>query len=96
MLEFRNEKKRVLVHCIQGISRSVSMVIAYLITKEGFNLKDAYQLVKSKRFLARPNKGFLNQLIILEKKIYGTNTLTIDDLYPPGTITFMSLNDKFD
>lgn len=72
------------------------MVIAYLMLKENYKLKDAYQLVKDKRALARPNKGFLNQLMKLEKQIYGENTLTIEDLYPPGTITFMSLNDKFE
>ena len=84
-----------MVHCIQGISRSVSLVISYLISKEGFSLKDAYALVKSKRALARPNKGFLNQLINFELKLTGKSSLRIDDLYPPGTITFMSLNDKF-
>lgn len=58
-------------------------------------LKDAYTLVKEKRVLARPNKGFLKQLMDFEMKIHGKITLTYDDLYPPGTITFMSLNDKF-
>ena len=84
------------MHCIQGISRSVSMVIAYLIAKEKISLKDAYAKVKENRKLARPNKGFLKQLIDFEFIRRGENSLSIDDLYPPGTITFMSLNDKFD
>lgn len=94
--EFKKNNKRVLVHCIQGISRSVSMVIAYLIAKENMSLRDAYALVKAQRKLARPNKGFLKQLIDFEIAKRGENSLTIDDLYPPGTITFMSLNHKFD
>lgn len=39
----------VLAHCIAGVSRSVSMVIAYLIREHKLNYDEAYHLVKSKR-----------------------------------------------
>lgn len=39
----------VLAHCIAGVSRSVSMVIAYLIREHKLNYDEAYRLVKSKR-----------------------------------------------
>jgi len=70
-------------------------VISYLISKENLTLKEAHALVKEKRALARPNKGFLKQLIDFELKTTGKKSLEIEDLYPPGTITFMSLNHNF-
>ena len=53
---------RVLVHCIQGISRSVSIVMAYLIFKEKYSYDKAFTLVQSKREIASPNFGFSIQL----------------------------------
>lgn len=55
-------------------------------------LKEAYEHVKLIRPIAKPNQGFLKQLISFENKIHNENTLTIEDVYPPGTIVFMSLN----
>ena len=53
---------RVLVHCIQGISRSVSIVMAYLIFKEKYTYDKAFSLVQSKREISSPNFGFSIQL----------------------------------
>ena len=72
-------KSKILVHCIQGISRSTSVVIAYLIAKENMTLKEAYEHVRSRRDIARPNKNFIFQLINFEKKKRGTITLDIND-----------------
>lgn len=40
---------RVFVHCCQGVSRSTSLVIAYLMWKEGRSFHDAFQYVKAAR-----------------------------------------------
>ncbi len=40
---------KVLAHCIAGVSRSVSMVLAYFIKHHGMDYEEAYRLVKSKR-----------------------------------------------
>ena len=68
------------------------MVLSYLMHAEKMTLKAAYELVTSKRPIARPNKGFLKQLIEFEIEIYGQNTLREEDVYPFGTKLFMSLN----
>lgn len=44
-----------LVHCVAGISRSATIVLAYLMKYLRMNLKDAHSLVKSRRPLIRPN-----------------------------------------
>lgn len=51
--------RKVLVHCIQGISRSVTFVIAYLIFTKGYDYKKAQCFVKERRGIACPNNGFM-------------------------------------
>ena len=53
---------KVLVHCAYGVSRSSSMVIAYLIRKHKLSYDAAYQIVKEKRDIIQPNEGFKIQL----------------------------------
>ena len=55
----------VLVHCAAGISRSASVVIAYLMMTHGMTLDEAYQYVKSRRSIVQPNPGFMQQLSTL-------------------------------
>ncbi|KAM8852648.1 dual specificity protein phosphatase 19-like isoform 1-T2 [Synchiropus picturatus] len=52
----------VLVHCNAGVSRSSSIVIGYLMLREGLSFDDAYAQVKRARPAARPNPGFYQQL----------------------------------
>ncbi|KAG6331568.1 hypothetical protein ID866_7521 [Astraeus odoratus] len=58
----RDPSARVLVHCVEGISRSTSVVCAYLIAEYGYAPAQAVQYVKSKRRSAEPNFGFVRQL----------------------------------
>ena len=53
---------RVLVHCVEGVSRSVSVVAAFLIATYGWTPVEALQFIKSKRRVANPNFGFVQQL----------------------------------
>jgi atypical dual specificity phosphatase len=74
-----------LIHCVAGVSRSATMVIAYLMKHKKMSLRDAHSLVKSKRPFIRPNMGFWTQLIDYEKKLYGCNTVKI----VPSSIGFI-------
>jgi len=60
----QNEKKK----SNAGISRSVTTIIAYLISTKGMTFQQSYELVKGKRPAARPNEGFQKQLIEYEKQ----------------------------
>jgi atypical dual specificity phosphatase len=53
---------RVLVHCAMGISRSATIVIAYLMYKYRVPLATAYNFVKARRPEINPNPGFMNAL----------------------------------
>lgn len=54
--------KNILVHCNAGVSRSASIVIAFLIQEKHNSFEIAYAVLKSARPCIQPNPGFLNQL----------------------------------
>ena len=55
-------ENKILVHCGAGVSRSVSIIMMYLIMKKGYTFESAKKLMVEKRGGARPNEGFENQL----------------------------------
>lgn len=57
-----SENAVILVHCFQGVSRSSSVVLAYLMDAEEMTLEEAMKMVKAKRPIIKPNAGFLQQL----------------------------------
>lgn len=57
----------VFIHCQQGVSRSASILISYIITKKGLSYDKALELVNSKRKVVKPNKYFKKQLQDYEK-----------------------------
>lgn len=58
---------RVLVHCNAGVSRSVSVVIAFLMKSRHLRFDEAFNVVKTARPSSKPNEGFTKQLIMYEK-----------------------------
>ncbi|XP_075216116.1 dual specificity protein phosphatase 3 isoform X2 [Lycorma delicatula] len=59
---------KVLVHCLMGLSRSSTCVLAYLMIKEGMTAADALRRVRRFREV-RPNYGFLQQLAELDMNL---------------------------
>jgi len=65
--EAKSSSSKVLVHCAMGISRSSSVVIAYIMRERGFTFEQAKAFVKSQRSCIQPNPGFSKQLLDFEK-----------------------------
>ncbi|KAM9804184.1 dual specificity protein phosphatase 13B-like [Neosynchiropus ocellatus] len=59
---------RVLVHCLMGVSRSATLVLAFLMIVEGLRLQEAVAAVRTHRDIC-PNPGFLQQLRSLDKSL---------------------------
>jgi protein-tyrosine phosphatase len=59
----------VLVHCLAGVSRSVTVTVAYLMQKLHLSLNDAYDLVKRKKANISPNFNFMGQLLDFERSL---------------------------
>lgn len=101
----REQNGRSLVHCVAGVSRSVSLILAYLMKYADMSLKAAFQHVRSVRPQVRPNTGFFKQLIEYEQRLHGTTSVSmihctalgeeIPDLYEPEYRTMELLYQKY-
>jgi len=63
-------KHKLLIHCTQGVSRSVSLLAAHLMLEYKCTLRDALLFIKWRRSRAAPNKGFIDQLVRFERELY--------------------------
>lgn len=75
-----HKEKIVLVNCAAGISRSSTIVIAYIMKYYKLNLKHAFLHVQNRRRQICPNKNFLRCLFDYETKLYGKNGATWDEM----------------
>lgn len=87
----------VLVHCVAGVSRSASVVAAYLVAHHGLSLADAMARVKRARPVAHPNAGFWRALVNIEREARGSaGSVTLEEVealhrggaYPVSTHVF--------
>nr|XP_060633327.1 dual specificity protein phosphatase 6 isoform X2 [Anolis sagrei ordinatus] len=67
--EARGKNCGVLVHCLAGISRSVTVTVAYLMQKLNLSMNDAYDIVKMKKSNISPNFNFMGQLLDFERTL---------------------------
>ncbi|KAG9335873.1 hypothetical protein JZ751_003530, partial [Albula glossodonta] len=82
--EARGQKCGVLVHCLAGISRSVTVTVAYLMQKLNLSMNDAYDIVKMKKSNISPNFNFMGQLLDFERTL-GLNSPCDNRIPPPST-----------
>ncbi|EDV21192.1 uncharacterized protein TRIADDRAFT_60150 [Trichoplax adhaerens] len=72
----------VLVHCLAGVSRSVTIVLAYLITVTDMKWEDALKAVRASRTQANPNLGFRRQLQIYTETMLAETKKELRESYP--------------
>jgi protein-tyrosine phosphatase len=77
-LNFIKGEEKILVHCAAGVSRSATIVIAYIMWDKKLSYEDALNFVESKRNV-NPNPGFVEQLKIFEKELI-KNDYNIDKI----------------
>jgi protein-tyrosine phosphatase len=65
-------KKKVLVHCYAGISRSATVVLYYLMKTFKVPLSTAFGYLRSRRYIINPNPGFIRTLSKYSWHWYGT------------------------
>lgn len=60
---------KIFVHCQAGMSRSVSVVMAYMIWTQHMTSIDAFEMILNYRSCAGPNLNFMGQLMMFHKSL---------------------------
>ncbi|KAH9279179.1 Dual specificity protein phosphatase 14 [Echinococcus granulosus] len=84
------------VHCMAGVSRSATMVLAYLVKHQGMSLFEAYKYVLSIRPCIHPNIGFWRQLIAYEEAHRGYRSMRIANDGVSHSTTYPASSDGVD
>lgn len=59
----------MLVHCLAGVSRSVTVTLAYIMFARALSLNDAFSLVRARKPDVSPNFHFMEQLHSFERQL---------------------------
>ncbi|KAL6069899.1 tyrosine protein phosphatase yvh1 [Balamuthia mandrillaris] len=73
--EAQRNSLRVLVHCAEGVSRSVTIATAYLMQSQQWTLRESILHVMQRRHEANPNNGFMRQLSAFEQQLFGSSSI---------------------
>ena len=65
-----NNNKKILIHCIEGVSRAPALIAGYLMWKNNLTTEKAIETIKSKRKCVDINLGFIIQLHKWEKYLF--------------------------
>jgi len=83
------QNRGVLIHCLAGVSRSVTVTIAYLISALNMTLNEAYDFVKQRKPSVNPNLNFMGQLLEFERQLRTPQT-------PSSTTSTLSSDSSLD
>jgi protein-tyrosine phosphatase len=74
----KNPNAKFFIHCKQGVSRSVAIVLSYMIIHNRMNYEDSVEYLLKRRNVAKPNSYFAEQLRKLEEDIKTENDEKIE------------------
>ncbi|XP_031630509.1 dual specificity protein phosphatase 12 [Contarinia nasturtii] len=81
----------VLIHCLAGMSRSVTVAVAYIMSVTQLSWKEALKVVRTGRSVANPNQGFQFQLQDFQENKLTEERKRLKERFP--TLS-MELSDK--
>merc|ERR1711991_1017262 len=73
-------ESKVLVHCSQGINRSVTVVVSYFMAAKRMTLRDAWSLVSQRRPQACMHDRYVAQLRSYDLQLFGTHSTAEDEI----------------
>lgn len=76
------ENGRILIHCQAGVSRSATIIMAYLMKYYGMSSIDAFLFTRSRRLevVVQPNEQFMYELLEFEQLLTGFRSISFMDL----------------
>lgn len=77
----------VLIHCLAGMSRSITVCVAYIMTISQLTWRDGLKVVRAGRAIANPNLGFQNQLQDFEATRLVAERLRLKERFPSIQLT---------
>ena len=75
------QHKTVLVHSNYGLSRTSAIVLAYLMREKQWSLRESQEHLRRCHAVAKPNDGFVVQLLRYEQELRGSMSMTLHDFY---------------
>lgn len=72
----------VLIHCLAGMSRSITVCIAYIMTVTQLSWRDGLKVVRAGRAIANPNLGFQTQLQEFETTRLVAERMRLKERFP--------------
>ena len=83
-LKSTSDEKRILFHCGLGVSRSATLLIAFMMRSYAMMLREAFDLVKSRRAKVQPTDVYTDALIKYESEIFPERESEINFKYMTG------------
>ena len=62
IIKHYNKDKKILIHCMSGVSRSASLVIFYIMKEKKWDYDRSFEYVQKIRTIINPNSDFVKQL----------------------------------
>lgn len=78
----RLREGNVLIHCLAGMSRSITVCIAYIMSVTQLSWRDGLKVVRAGRAIANPNLGFQAQLQEFETTRLVAERLRLKERFP--------------